>query len=127
VAAQINLGRIYRWGLVVTEDRVEAVKWYRKAAEQGNADAQTNLAQMYKEGKGVEKNYEEAVKWYRKAAEQGNVRAQSGLGVMLLYYGLSSREEAEKWLRMAAKRHDKLAMSLIQDIDRNKRDRRSKR
>ena len=31
----------------------EAVKWYRKAADQGNATAQSHLARMYRDGKGV--------------------------------------------------------------------------
>ena len=51
------------------------VKWYQKAAEQGNADAQYNLGFCYSNGNGVEQSYEEAVKWYQKAAEQGNAYA----------------------------------------------------
>jgi TPR repeat protein len=41
------LGAIYvdgRGGLA--QDYAEAVKWYRRAAEQGNADAQTRLGVM---------------------------------------------------------------------------------
>ena len=56
------------------------MKWYRKAAEQGHADAQNNLGLCYQYGKGVAKDYAEAVKWYRKAAEQGHARAQCNLG-----------------------------------------------
>ena len=48
------------------------MKWYRKAAEQGHANAQCNLGYCYKYGEGVETNKAEAVKWYRKAAEQGH-------------------------------------------------------
>jgi TPR repeat protein len=58
------------------------VKWYRKAAEQGNADAQNRLGLMYDEGRGVPQNDSEAVKWYRKAAEQGLGVAQNNLGWM---------------------------------------------
>jgi len=54
-----------------TKDAAEAVKWYRKAAEQGHALAQTNLGFMYEKGDGVPKDAAEAVKWYRKATEQG--------------------------------------------------------
>ena len=53
----------------------KAVKWYRKAAEQGNALAQSNLGWMYHHGKGVPEDHKESVKWYRKA-EQGNALAQ---------------------------------------------------
>ena len=66
----------------VTKDSAEAVKWYRKAAEQGNADGQNLLGLSYYSGEGVAKDLAEAVKWYRKAAEQGNVDAQFALGSM---------------------------------------------
>ena len=33
--AQFNLGFMYANGLGVTKDEVEAVKWYRKSADQG--------------------------------------------------------------------------------------------
>jgi len=53
------------------EDNAEAVKWSRKAAEQGRQDAQNNLGIMYYNGKkGVPQDYTEAMKWFRKAAEQ---------------------------------------------------------
>jgi len=57
--------------LGVVQDFKEAVKWFRKAAEQGNADAQYALGRAYHEGQGVDYNYTEAVKWLKKAAEQG--------------------------------------------------------
>ena len=60
------------------------MKWYRKSAEQGIADAQFNLGVMYDEGRGVTQDYNEAVKWYRKSAEQGLRDAQFNLGLM--YY-----------------------------------------
>ena len=53
----------------VAEDEEEAVKWYRKAAEQGYAIAQLKLADCYYHGNGVTKNYAEAVEWYRESAE----------------------------------------------------------
>ncbi len=35
--AQFNLGGMYRQGRGVPQDDAEAMKWYRKAAEQGDA------------------------------------------------------------------------------------------
>jgi TPR repeat protein len=58
------------------------VVWYRKAAEQGDADAQTIVALMYVNGHGVSQDYAQALIWYRKAADQGNGSAQLGLGLM---------------------------------------------
>ena len=82
----------------------EAVKWYRKAAEQGHAGAQNNLGYCYKNGYGVTKDYAEAVKWYRKAAEQGNDLAQYNLGVCYEYGQGVTKDitEAVKWYRKAA-------------------------
>jgi len=47
---------------------VEALKWYRKAAEQGDSDALYTLGWRYAKGKGVTKDYKEAIKWFRQAA-----------------------------------------------------------
>ncbi len=57
------------------------MKWWRKAAEQGYAEAQHNLGVRYAKGEGVVQNHAEAVKWWRKAAEQGYAEAQHNLGV----------------------------------------------
>ncbi len=52
------------------------MKWYRKAAEQGNAKAQCRLGWCYYYGDGVYKDRAEAMKWYRQAAEQGDPMAK---------------------------------------------------
>ena len=49
----------------------EAFKWYRKAAEQGFAQAQYSLGKCYQEGFGTQKNEAEAEKWLSKARNQG--------------------------------------------------------
>jgi TPR repeat protein len=94
----------YSWGEGVPQDYGEAVKWYRKAAEHGNAAAQYNLGVFYDQGKGVGQYFAEAVQWYRKAAEQGYASAQNNLGVC--YYAgqgvPQDHTEAVKWYRKAA-------------------------
>ena len=70
---------MYEFGNGVEQDYEEAVKWYRKSAEQGNSRGQYNLGYMYEFGKGVTKDYEEAIKWYRKAAEQNYTEAKEAL------------------------------------------------
>ena len=95
---------MYDNGQGVAKDQVEAVKWYRKAAEQGFAFAQFNLGLMYGNGQGVPKNQVEAIIWYRKAAGQGYADAQNLLGV--IYEdgrGVpKDRVEAVKWYTLAA-------------------------
>ena len=64
----------------VAKDYKDAVKWYRKAADQGNAHGQCQLGHCYRDGEGVAQDYEEAVKWWRKAADQGHADGQYNLG-----------------------------------------------
>ena len=75
---------MYSNGQGVPQDYVEAARWYRKAADQGDAEAQYGLGFMYYQGKGVPHDYVEAARWYRKAAEQDNAEADYGLGFMYL-------------------------------------------
>ena len=44
---------MYENGRGVTRDDGEALRWFRLAAEQGDADAQFNLGVMYENGRGV--------------------------------------------------------------------------
>lgn len=75
-SAQFELARRYTTGARGTEeDPVEAARWFRLAAEQGDARAQTNLASLYRTGRGVERDDVEAVNWLVKAAEQRHPRA----------------------------------------------------
>jgi len=60
----------YEYGKGVAKDEKEAVRWYTKAAEQGDGDGQKNLGNCYAKGTGVAKNEKEAVMWYMKAAEK---------------------------------------------------------
>ena len=46
--AQCHLATAYQVGLCCAENEVEAVKWFRKAAEQGNKDAETALQKLQK-------------------------------------------------------------------------------
>jgi TPR repeat protein len=62
---------MYMKGYGVPQDYGEAVRWYRRAADQGYARAQHSLAFMYRYGRGVRPDYEAAVKWFYKAAWQG--------------------------------------------------------
>ncbi len=80
--AQYSLGYSYATGKGVEQDPREAVRWYRKAAEQGHAWAQNNLGNLlYEGGEGVAQDPREAVHWWRKAAAQGDAKAQYALGM----------------------------------------------
>src|ERR1035441_732697 len=53
----------YHEGQGVEQDYQEAMKWYRKAADQGNARGQYGLGFCYANGDGVIKDYVQAYKW----------------------------------------------------------------
>ena len=88
-----------------TKDYAEAVRWYRKAAEQGEADAQSRLGTCYFNGYGVTEDHAEALRWFRKAAEQGHAGGQNNLGVFY-YNGFGVAQNKEKarelWRKAAA-------------------------
>lgn len=96
----------YQKGRGVAKDEAEAVKWNRRASEQGYAEAQAYLGYTYQHGIGVARDFAEAVKWFRKAADQELEEAQVRLG--LCYdMGLGvpmDNAEAVKWYRKAAER-----------------------
>ena len=70
--AQAKIGDCYYYGDNVVKDYVEAAKWYRKAAVQGDAPvAQYTLGLCYFNGYGVTRDYVEAYKWLNLAAAQG--------------------------------------------------------
>jgi hypothetical protein len=97
---------MYQYGGGGKQD--EAMKWYRKAADQGYAEAQEHIGFMYAHGDAVKRDYVEAMKWFRKAADQGDAGAQVEIGV--LFEGgkgvKTDNAEAEKWYRKAADQGD---------------------
>src|ERR1022692_1720701 len=74
---QRMLGTLHRTGTHFSESISEAMRWYRLAADQGNAAAQGCLAGCLIEiGKP-----EEAIGWLIRAAEQGSVEECARLAI----------------------------------------------
>jgi hypothetical protein len=97
--AQYELGRAFFSGtLGVAKDEAEAVKWFRKAAEQNVADAQFSLGVCYDSGEGVAKDEVEAYKWWLLAAGQGNDDAKHN---MTIVENKMSREQIAEGQRLA--------------------------
>lgn len=94
----MHLGYALERGLGCDRNEAEAVEWYKKAADQGQAVGQRNYALKTRdEG--------EALQYMRRAALQGNVEAMCDLG---LYYARPDRTyadpaEAEAWLSKAVR------------------------
>ena len=81
-----------------------AVRFFRQAADKGDAVAQFNLGRLYSQGRGAPPDPAQAAIWYRKAAEQGHAEAQARLGEALFKGEGVARDKAEaiKWYRAAA-------------------------
>lgn len=83
VNAQYNLGVLYFEGKDVTQNYLEAAKWYGSAADQGDKQAQFNLGLMYYRGIGIPQNYLYAYELFSLAAEKGDERAKQGMAAIL--------------------------------------------
>ena len=98
--AAYALGWRYDSGKTVAQDDFAAVRWYRLAADQGEARAYNALGEMYGEGRGVPLDEVAAARFYKCAAEQGNADAQYNLG-RIYYLGRGLGRDyplAYKWL-----------------------------
>ena len=89
--------------LVLTQDHVEALRWFRKAADKGNAHAMYSVGVCYENGRGVSQDCATAANWYRMSAQNEFPFAGHNLG--LLYYdgrGVERvLETARHWFRNA--------------------------
>jgi TPR repeat protein len=101
---------MYRSGDGVPKDSAEAVKWFRKAAEQGNAVAQNILGAMYARGDGVPKDLVQAHAWHNIAGAAGLKQAKELLEI--LEELMTSEQKAEAM---------KLARETFERIGANKR------
>ena len=111
-----ELARKYRFD---DEDYEEALKYYRKSAEQGHVQAQCDLGNIYYyRGCDVDKDYKEALKWFRKSAEKGDTEAQCMLGEMYENgHGVSPNlKKAIEWYRKAAKQEYKPAIKILKRL-----------
>jgi uncharacterized protein len=79
MTAQIAIASMYSLGEGVEQSYVEAARWYRPAAEQGNLFAIHNLAMMLFSCRKIS-DLEEAVRWLLIAAQNGLCMSQSVLG-----------------------------------------------
>jgi TPR repeat protein len=93
--AQYRLGRCYKMGLGVPISLGEALRWFRRAADAGEAAAQTQLAELLLLGvsdhppsglfdaPGVTNDYDRAAHWCREAVAGGSSEAKALLAFIL--------------------------------------------
>ena len=78
VDAQFRVGAAYDLGKGAPRDVSESIKWYRMAAEAGNAEAQNSLGSVLQ----AEKKYTAALAWYEKASNQSHALATNSLAYL---------------------------------------------
>lgn len=109
--AQYWIGVMYAHGKGFPTVCRQAIRWYEKAARQGNVEAAFSAGFMLYHGWGTEEdecvlpgNPERAAPWLKQAAEAGNPRAEFLVARMYATgRGLArSTDEAFDWMRKAA-------------------------
>ena len=99
-----TVAEMYEQGKGGPVDGVQALRWYRVAAEAGDPASQDYLGVAYYQGlSGLAQNYPEAFHWIRSAAMQKWQHAQFNLGVLYAEgRGVAQDQvEAQKWFILA--------------------------
>ena len=79
MAAQYMWGKILMSGKWAERNETEAVKWFKKAAKQGQAEAMFALSKLYLAGRGVATDVDKAMEWRKKAADHGHAEAKASI------------------------------------------------
>jgi len=98
---QLLIGRAYNKGYGLWRNYTEALKWYKRAAEAGNADALGELghAHLLSTLYGIEEDVETGVKLLNEAVANGSASAAFTLGQ---HYSPGDRKKAIEMFRIAA-------------------------
>ena len=91
--AQHILADMYFEGIGVKKDKVKALDWMSKAANQGDILALNEVAGV------VEKDDKEAYKWFLEAANRGDAMARINLAI-IYYFGIGVKEDKEEAFRI---------------------------
>ena len=83
--SQAGLGQtISVWGHGVPADHAQALAWFRKSADQGNAHWQNGLGRLYERGWAVDKDFMQALNWFRAGLQIRATRSHK-LNIGLMY------------------------------------------
>lgn len=101
--ANFQMGWLAEKGLTPHASAQQALKYYQKAAEQGQSSAILALARLYQTGIGVKKNIEKSAAYYKLLAQENYPEAQYQLAKFCLSNMVKncSQKEAKIWLMKA--------------------------
>lgn len=120
--SQFLLGLAYENGYGgISKDLDEALRWFKRAAEQRIGLAQAWVGDFYYEGTGRPVNFREAWNWYRLSSDNGYPWASVMIGYLYLAGQDVARDysAARRSFQLAANRGDKLASKIMADLERN--------
>ena len=99
-------------------DKVTALKYYLKAAENGIISAMLDCGCIYFEGRGgVEQDIDKAIEWFKKAGQLGSSAALNNIGY--IYGTMGNHKAAISWYEKAANLGDVVAMLNLSNVYRN--------
>ncbi|NIP27870.1 MAG: hypothetical protein GWN67_25405 [Phycisphaerae bacterium] len=105
---QLQIGQKYHKGNGLWRNNIEAVKWYKRAAAAGNADAigELGLAYIYGQQYGLEEDEEAGIKLLNEAVVKGSASAAYELGNYHRpsFYNKGDRKKAIEMYQIAVKR-----------------------
>ena len=93
------LGFAYATGAGVHQDRVQALYWYRRAANHADDRASNELGRIYAQGDGVPRDYQQALAWFRRAASNGSRAGENNLATMY-FQGLGVTPDPQAAVRL---------------------------
>ncbi len=107
--AQFVLGLAFEFGYAgLTKDNGEALRWFRKAADQGIGLPEKWVGDFSYAGLAGPKDFAEAMRWYRRSAQHGYAQGASFFAHMYIFGDgvAADHREAAKWYRRAAELGD---------------------
>ncbi len=101
---QYTVGLMRLRGDGVTQNYVEAMNWFERAARQNHAGAELNLGLLYKHGRGVLQDFSTAGQWFERAARRGLPEAEYQLATLYkVGEGVKhDMKQAYAWYNLAA-------------------------
>lgn len=122
--SQCKLGACYEYGLLGCEvDASLSIAWYRKAADQGLAEAELAVSGWFLTGSEgvIDQSDDDAYGWARRAADKGDPMGEFTVG----YYteiGIGTNadiEEAKRWYMLAMSRGNRRAVERLKELKKN--------
>ncbi len=111
IHAKYNLGLLYKWGIVVKEDKSRALKYFRSGIQRNFAPAINQFGICYRDGLAIKADQARAKYYFLEAAKDKYPPAQYNLA--LLYFKQKNIPPALKWLDLAVAAEYPPAMTML--------------